>query len=567
MRNTGYHCAATLLLGSILFAAGCSSEKNAAQSKESASSAASGESATDGPRADYGSGGSHEPPKSNAAQALDRIRPQLPIDAPGKSGGPAPRIPIVNGPSMPVTIDPRPTDDVSLKTTEHVEDQVAVETSKRPRSSAQKESTKAGTSSVDTLSARPVEVFFATDRLPTDQVIPSFGRVFLPLLAVGSLCCAMFIGLSVTRRFQVFWMLGNGLAVCLTLMVLHVCILRWQQYSRLASNAGTRFSTFRDATRDQDYPLHVGNAIVTVPPTHEAGEIESPSLLRLEFKEDPEKHILLYSLQVQDSVDQWFDDISSQAQQSKGEGFIFIHGYNVRFSAALKRTAQLAVDLEVDGPVISYSWPSRGNLAGYTADEATVAWSAPHFEKLLLDLRERTECRAFNIVAHSMGNRALLNAVDRIHLREGQRAPGTSKVIGSLVLAAPDIDAQRFNAQYVESISQVADKTTIYFSTEDLALKLSHTVHRAPRLGSDPRQLPRDPDIEVVHIGDHGLFSLGHAYYGSDRVVLDDIRRLFHHDAPANSREYLRSVRVDGQHAYWELDRQLHAQMSQPTVR
>ena len=43
-----------------------------------------------------------------------------------------------------------------------------------------------------------------------------------------------------------------------------------------------------------------------------------------------------------------------------GRALIFVHGFNVSFDNALFRAAQIAYDLNFDGPVFLFSWPSRG---------------------------------------------------------------------------------------------------------------------------------------------------------------------------------------------------------------
>ena len=44
----------------------------------------------------------------------------------------------------------------------------------------------------------------------------------------------------------------------------------------------------------------------------------------------------------------------------RGQALIFVHGFNVSFDNALFRAAQIAYDLNFDGPGVSFSWPSRG---------------------------------------------------------------------------------------------------------------------------------------------------------------------------------------------------------------
>lgn len=409
---------------------------------------------------------------------------------------------------------------------------------------------------------RKVDVFFATDRLPTKEILPTMWRTFLPAMAVACICLAMLIGLTTARRLQVFWILGAAFATCLGIMVLHVSIVRWQEYSRLANNESTRFSVLRFEPDGNEYPLHVGLAEVTLPPDHQPGKLESPSLLKLEFSESPEKHIMLQSVVVEELAENWFHKISEQVRYAdERECFVFIHGYNVRFADALKRTAQLSVDLQIQGPVVSYSWPSRGQVTAYAADEATVSWSAPNFQKLLVDLHALTEIRKINIVAHSMGNRALLQSIERIHLQTaGQTAdPSPSKIVGTIILAAPDVDAQEFKSRYIHAIQNVADRATIYFTDNDRALQLSEKLHAAPRLGLG--KLPPGFGIEAVHTGDQGLFSLGHSYYGSDPVVIDDMKRVLKEHLTADQRGYLRHAQTSEGASYWEIDRSLHANL------
>jgi esterase/lipase superfamily enzyme len=408
-----------------------------------------------------------------------------------------------------------------------------------------------------------VDVYFATDRLPTAELLPSPLRNFAPAAIVSMLACAILIGFSGARRFQALWLIGSGIAVCLCLIVLQASIIRWQQYSRLASNATTRFSTLRfEATTD--YPLHVGMATVSLPEIHQPGGFESPSVFRLEFTENPEKHIILQSLSIEDSSDAWFEKLAEQMDSDQDrEGFIFIHGYNVKFGDAIKRTAQLTYDLDIQGPSICYSWPSRGQVLSYAADEASVSWSAPHFEQLILDLKNRASCKHINIVAHSMGNRALLQALERLQLRK--LTP--NKLINTLVLAAPDVDAQEFESRYSRAVQEVAVRTSLYFSDRDIPLLLSNGIHQSTRLGFAANLLPRLEGIEAIHIGEQPLFTLGHSYYGSDVAVIDDMRSLLRDEKTAGERQFLRSTTAANGAPYWQIDRALHAKLSSANLR
>ncbi len=75
----------------------------------------------------------------------------------------------------------------------------------------------------------------------------------------------------------------------------------------------------------------MGICEVSIPESHKPGELESPSmLLRLEVVEDPEKHIVLKSVQ-RLSPDDYFADMHRELDTKGSNVLVFIHGYNVSF--------------------------------------------------------------------------------------------------------------------------------------------------------------------------------------------------------------------------------------------
>ncbi|WP_122815444.1 alpha/beta fold hydrolase, partial [Pseudomonas viridiflava] len=109
----------------------------------------------------------------------------------------------------------------------------------------------------------------------------------------------------------------------------------------------------------------------------------------------------------------WYDNAKSYLAKcsetsTSHEGLLFIHGYNVSIDAALWRSAQLCHDLKFPGLMLCFSWASLGSTTGYPADEATVDWSAAHLKEYLTNVTENLGLTSLHIVAHSMGNRALL---------------------------------------------------------------------------------------------------------------------------------------------------------------
>ncbi len=153
-------------------------------------------------------------------------------------------------------------------------------------------------------------------------------------------------------------------------------LIRTQQLARLAQAGSSWFSTGRYEA-GENYPLHLGTSVVSLPPHHRKGELERPSIFKLEFKEDANKHVMVQRIETME-CDAYFKELQTKVGQSGTQSaLVYIHGYNVQFDDALMRMAQLAVDMEYDGVPILYSWPSRGKLAMYTKDEAPLPGRLP----------------------------------------------------------------------------------------------------------------------------------------------------------------------------------------------
>jgi len=102
---------------------------------------------------------------------------------------------------------------------------------------------------------------------------------------------------------------------------------------------------FYGGDRQLDESLHLGTLDVSIPRDHRMGDIERPSIWRLEFREDPEKHVVLLSL-LPKSEQEFYAELASKVQSSASkDAFVFIHGFDNTFEQAAWRTAQLSYDL------------------------------------------------------------------------------------------------------------------------------------------------------------------------------------------------------------------------------
>jgi len=267
--------------------------------------------------------------------------------------------------------------------------------------------------------------------------------------------------------------------------------------------------------------LHLGECEVSIPKTHKTGKLESPSILRFEFRPNPEKHIVLTNT-TSLAQEKFFESVSFAVQRSETrEAFVFIHGYNVSFEDAARRTGQMAFDLDFIGAPIFYSWPSNGRIASYIKDETNITWTAPHFEQFLSLLAQHGGARRIHIIAHSMGNRAVCESLKNLSLN-----PQSSIRFSHLILAAPDIDAETF-AELAELLRRITDRVTLYESARDKALQASKKIHGYSRAGEPLLIIPGLDTIDASLIDTDFL---GHSYFSDSRPLLSDIYSILYKD-------------------------------------
>ncbi len=272
------------------------------------------------------------------------------------------------------------------------------------------------------------------------------------------------------------------------------------------------------------------------------GELESPSVFKFQFREDPALHVVLLDIQ-QLEQGEYFSELAQVVSNSdKKQAFIFVHGYNVTFEDAARRTAQMAYDLAFDGAPIMYSWPSTGTFAGYPQDEGNIEWTVPHLRAFLHDVIERTQAEQIHLVAHSMGNRALTRVLSEAkeYLNSEQIA-----VIKQIILTAPDIDADIFKRDIVPKITAIDADVTLYVSNKDKALEASKTVKGYSRAGDSGENIVLVEGVETIDASEVSTGFLAHSYYSEEVSVLKDLKQLIAEGLPAQNRIGLQKVTVE----------------------
>jgi esterase/lipase superfamily enzyme len=273
--------------------------------------------------------------------------------------------------------------------------------------------------------------------------------------------------------------------------------------------------------------LHYGKCEVSIPASHKVGKLETPSILRLEFRPDPNEHIVLTKTNSLEEEEFFVQVRASVSRSTTKDAFVFIHGYNVSFEDAARRTGQMAYDLDFVGAPVFYSWPSNGKVADYPKDETNITWSTPHFQRFLKLMSERSGAGRIHIIAHSMGNRAVCDALKALSYDTSAQLK-----FNHLVLAAPDIDAETFQ-ELAATLQRLTGRITLYQSSKDKALSASKGIHGNPRAGEPLLVIPGLDTIDASQIDTDFL---GHSYFSSNWPLLSDIHAILFDDKPPAGR-------------------------------
>ena len=109
-----------------------------------------------------------------------------------------------------------------------------------------------------------------------------------------------------------------------------------------ARGSPLQLSTFYAGQPADGDQVELGRCVVTLPTDRERGELNVPGLLDRLRGLDPARHVLLVSI---DPLREHDFAAALGAAAPQRRALVFIHGYNVAFDDAMRRTAQLKVDL------------------------------------------------------------------------------------------------------------------------------------------------------------------------------------------------------------------------------
>ncbi len=379
-----------------------------------------------------------------------------------------------------------------------------------------------------------VNVFYATDRAAKFELAAGEWRsIFFWTIATAAISLVFLSAIFFAKQKT---LLGFALVCSLLICVFFARSenIEWQKQLRLSTNGDARYTSEIISAGETEL-LDYGVCQVNIPPDHRIGTIDSPSIIKLEFREDTKKHIILERVQ-RSTKTEFYNNLNECLDKiSQPQAFVFIHGFNVSFEDAVRRTAQIAFDLKFVGAPICYSWASHGDPSSYTQDRENAISTVVRLRKFLEDVVSNTGSTTIHLVAHSMGNFALLQALEQISI--SQRQP--RKMFGQLVMAAPDVSSRDFEDRYAEHTTNLARQVTLYASSSDRALMASIKVNGHNRAGLAGDNLVVLDGVDTIDVSGIDTSLIGHSYYGDHPKMIRDLRALVELAKPASDRDWL----------------------------
>ncbi|MCC7600019.1 alpha/beta hydrolase [Janthinobacterium sp. FW305-129] len=285
--------------------------------------------------------------------------------------------------------------------------------------------------------------------------------------------------------------------------------------------------------------LSYGSVVVSIPEKRAPGELPLPPWYAILSGDNAQKYVLIKGSTRLSRTD-FLATVKAriQAAPERHAALIYIHGYSNSFDDAARRTAQMAVDLDIGALPVFYSWPSKGTLAGYEFDENAAEWTQAHLQAFLADFAEHSSATDIYIIAHSMGNRPMSVAMANLL----EKRPELRPLFKQVVLAAPDINADIFREQIAPRFASLKLPATLYASANDKAMRASYNFADWDRIGDIRGPVVSIPGMEIIDASAVIMNFMGHDYFASNRVLLTDIATMIKTGQRAKNRGGLKGI-------------------------
>ena len=286
-------------------------------------------------------------------------------------------------------------------------------------------------------------------------------------------------------------------------------------------------STRRDDRRIGDAVgesgAHHAMVMVSVPPGHQPGVIETPTFGKPKIS----SHFTLTNARAM-TPERFTGELGAHISGRVGADrdiLLYVHGFNTSLDEARLRLTQIAVDARFGGVPVLFTWPSESGMLSYVSAKERATASRDALQGLVRDLAAIPGVGRVHVLAHSMGSWLAMEA-----LRENAIAghPDLDGKLGDVILAAPDIDLGVFRQQMARLGS--AARVSIFVSRDDRALSLSSRLAGdRPRVGAmDPKNSQDAADLRKLGVRVYDLSGvsngfIGHAAYADAPAVIRSI--------------------------------------------
>ncbi len=199
---------------------------------------------------------------------------------------------------------------------------------------------------------------------------------------------------------------------------------------------------------------------------------------------------------------------------------VWVHGYNNTAAEAVYRHTQMAEDIGMNGPQVSFVWPSAASGRGYLHDRDSVLDARRPLADTLLALRRRWSGDIL-IVAHSLGVFLVMESLTRL---AAQGFPVTDIADGLLFLQ-PDIDPDVFHEQ-VQDLGQLPARSVVVLAEDDPALRISGGLAQTgARVGNTSHSVP--DAFEAINLTGVRDAATSHLVALSSQQVLAFLRQVY----------------------------------------
>lgn len=256
----------------------------------------------------------------------------------------------------------------------------------------------------------------------------------------------------------------------------------------------------------------------------------------------------------------WLKEVQARASKFNKAGvLLFVHGYKNNFVDAAAIAGQFTYDMAFNGASVMFSWPSQNNFSDYKEDGELAQSSTAAMATLLADLTALQKEGPVYVVAHSMGNRVLLDGLKQF-LKDS--SADQTRSITEVVLAAPDVPQKDYKAKWGDNLADNGIYPTLYASKGDLAMNASvlYNQNEGPRLGQGGPDLLQTRYLVSIDASEMkgSLFSEHHAYFRDNHTVAKDLYGLLRERKKVEKRPNLK--KLSDVHSSWLLQAKISPQ-------